>query len=236
MKDRLARFFRSHVAPHRQAALRRRLRPVRMGNLRRTQPFSHRYGFDRGTPIDRYYIEQFLARHRLDIAGRGLEVKNDHYLRRFGTNIDRTDILDIDPSNLDATIIADLSAASHVAGEQFDCFALTQTLHLIYDWRGALEHSRRLLRPGGVLLVTVPAVSRVERSMQEIDFWRFTPAACRRVFGEVFGPERVTVEGFGNVLTATAFLMGIAAEELTRAELDAADEFFPVLVGIRAQA
>ena len=40
---------------------------------------------------------------------------------------------------------------------------------------------------------------------------------------------------YGNVLTATAFLMGMAAEDLRQAELDRADPSFPVVVGIRAQ-
>src|SRR5262245_50153649 len=32
----------------------------RWGNLRRVRPFSASYGFDRGTPIDRYYLDTFL--------------------------------------------------------------------------------------------------------------------------------------------------------------------------------
>ena len=31
------------------------------GNLRRLRPFSVYYGFDRGTPVDRYYLDRFLA-------------------------------------------------------------------------------------------------------------------------------------------------------------------------------
>lgn len=229
-------FLQGRLSPERQAFLRRRLRPARLGNLRRTTPVSQRYGFDRGTPVDRYYIDKFLTAHRADIRGCGLEVKNAGYLRRYGTGLERVDILDIDASNPDATIVADLSAADGAPDAAFDCFVLTQTLQFIYDWRAALGHARRILRPGGVLLVTVPAVSRLDRTLSEIDYWRFTPPGCRRMFGEVFGADRVRVESYGNVLSANAFLMGLAAEELTAKELETADPAFPVLIGVRAVA
>jgi hypothetical protein len=112
---------------------------------------------------------------------------------------------------------------------------LTQTLQLIYDVRGAIVQSHRLLRPGGVLLVTVPVVSRiVPRYGLETDYWRFTPASCRRLFGEVFGDANVTIESFGNVAAGVAFLRGAAMEELPRRALDLHDPYFPILVGVRA--
>jgi hypothetical protein len=86
-----------------------------------------------------------------------------------------------------------------------------------------------------VLLVTVPSVSRLDRTLADIDYWRFTPAACRRMVGEVFGEENVAVHAYGNVLTASAFLMGLAAEDLRRDELEHNDPAFPVLIGVRAQ-
>src|SRR2546428_14003991 len=50
--------------------------------LRRTSPISRLYGADRGTGIDRYYIENFLARHASDIHGDVLEIQvNGKYKR-----------------------------------------------------------------------------------------------------------------------------------------------------------
>jgi hypothetical protein len=48
----------------------RRPRPVRWGSLRRLTPVSRVFGFDRGLPLDRHYIEDFLRTHSADIAGR----------------------------------------------------------------------------------------------------------------------------------------------------------------------
>jgi hypothetical protein len=103
------------------------------------------------------------------------------------------------------------------------------------DVETAVRESHRFLRPGGVLLVTVPAFSRVDRHAGvDGDFWRFTTASCRRLFGTVFGDSRVEAHAYGNVLAAIGFLTGLAREELSDTELDVQDELFPVLVGVRA--
>jgi SAM-dependent methyltransferase len=221
------------ASPLRQR-LRRLLGPVRLGVLNRTRPLSEFWGFDRGTPVDRHYIESFLAEHRGDIRGRVLEVQDSGYTERFGSGVERRDVLDIDPTNPKATIVADLAAAEAIPSDTFDCFILTQTLHLIYDLRGALGHARRVLRPGGVLLATLPALSRVSRRAAASDYWRFTPASASVLFGEVFGPDRISIRSYGNVLAGITFLAGMAYEELSPRELEAYDEYFPVIIAVRA--
>src|SRR5688572_10779117 len=177
--------------------LQRRLFPARMGSLRRITPLSPSWGFDRGRPVDRYYIEAFLETNRRDIRGRVLEILNRDYTLKYGASRELVDVLDIDPSNRQATIIADLAAADSVPSDLFDCFILTQTLQLIYDVKSAVAHAHRVLRPAGVLLVTVPAVSRLAGEGYT-DYWRFTPDSCVRLFGEVFGNKQVTVTAYGN--------------------------------------
>jgi SAM-dependent methyltransferase len=209
-------------------------RPALLGTLRRTTPLSDHYGRDRGTPVDRYYIEQFLAAEQQAIRGRVLEVLNREYTDRFGTAVAASDVLDIDADNPLATVVADLAAADAVPTGGYDCFILTQTLQYVYDARAAVAHAHRILSPGGTLLCTVPVVSRIDRSALESEYWRFTAATCSRLFGEMFGPESVTVRARGNVLTAVAFLVGMAAEELSSGELERDDPFFPILVSVRA--
>jgi SAM-dependent methyltransferase len=161
-------------------------------------------------------------------------VMNADYTELFGAAVERRDVLDIDPANEAATIVADLSAADSVPSDLFDCFILTQTLQYIYDLKAAVEHAHRILRPGGTLLGTVPAVSRIARLHLESEYWRVTPAACSRLFGDVFAEGDVAVRGHGNVLTAVAFLMGMAVEELSPRELDRDDPCFPLVVTVRA--
>jgi SAM-dependent methyltransferase len=212
---------------------RRVRRPVRLGSLRRTAPISDRWGFDRGQPVDRYYIERFLERHRRDIRGACLEVGTDRYTRLFDAGVTSVDVLDVDSSNGHATIVADLTDARDVEADRFDCIILTQTLQFIYDAAAAIRETHRLLRPQGVSLATVPSLSRLDPN-GGTDFWRFTAESCSRLFGDAFGLDHVTVKAHGNVLAAIAFLEGLAREDLSDRELDVEDELFPVLITVRA--
>ena len=130
---------------------------VRFGGLRRLTPISRHYGYDRGRPIDRYYIRTFLARRSGDIRARVLEIGDDSYTRQFGSlRVTHSDVLHVSRDNPKATIVGDLASADHIESDAFDCVILTQTLHLIYDVRAALVTLHRILRPGGVLLATFP--------------------------------------------------------------------------------
>ena len=223
----------------RREALRRRLlrmrRRARLGSLRRTTPLSDHWGRDRGTPIDRYYIERFLERERSTIRGRVLEVLDADYTRRFGEGVEKSDVLDIDAQNSTATIVADLAAADAIPTGSFDCFILTQTLQYVYDVRSAVEHVHRVLAPGGTVLCTLPSVSRIARSYLAAEYWRFTVASARSLFTESFGEESVHVESHGSVLTSIAFLTGMAAEELSTRDLEETDPFFPLLITVAAR-
>ncbi len=214
--------------------LRRFRRPAWLGSIRRTTPLSDHWGRDRGTPVDRYYIEQFLAAERQAIRGRVLEVLNAEYTERFGVGVERSDVLDIDPSNTSATIVADLATADDVPSEAFDCIVLTQTLQYVYDLQSAVRHVHRVLRPGGTMLCTVPTVSRISRGTLETEYWRLTALAGERLFRDAFAGGTVAARAHGNVLTAVAFLVGMAAEELSTRELELDDPFFPLLVTVRA--
>ncbi len=163
-----------------------------------------------------------------------LEVMNGGYTDRFGAGVTQSDVLDVDATNPAATIVADLAAADAVPSEGFDCFVLTQTLQYVYDLEGAVAHTHRILRPGGTLLCTVPAVSRIGSRELASEHWRLTAASCTKLFGDAFPGGAVEVRTRGNVLSAVAFLVGMAAEELTRRELEHDDPFFPVVVTVRA--
>jgi SAM-dependent methyltransferase len=209
---------------------------VRFGNLRRLTPFSRDFGYDRGLPVDRYYIENFLARRAEDIRGRVLEVKDASYTRKYGgRRVKTSDVLDVEQDNPQATIIADLADADHVPSGVFDCIILTQTLHLIYDVPSAIQTLYRILKPGGVLLATFPGVSQIAHK-ECGDYWRwsFTQLSTRELFEESFPSPYVLVEAFGNVLAAMCLLHGLAAEELRPEELDFRDPDYEVLITLRA--
>lgn len=225
----------------------KRLRPsrltVRMRTPRRLLPISRDYGYDRGTPIDRYYIDEFLRRHsgeskytRGAIHGHVLEVGDDYYAQEFGLGVDHVDILHVSTENPEATVVADLTDGTNLASDTYDSVICIQTLLVIYDVKAAIKTIHRILKPGGTALLTVPGISQICRPDFDSwgDYWRFTTLSARRLFEEVFDPAKVTVESFGNVLTASAFLYGLATEDLSRRELDLHDPDFQLTIGIKA--
>ena len=208
-------------------------------------PVSRHFGYDRkkspnerAQPIDRYYVENFLERHSSDIKGRVLEIGEDIYTKQFGGNrVESAEILDADDENKNAHHIYDLAKGGEgFPDNEFDCFLLIQTLLLIYDVKSAIVNARKLLKPGGVLLATIPGISKICRPEmnQWGDFWRFTNASAMKLFSEIFGEGNVEVETFGNVLSASAYLYGLASHELTKKELDYHDPDYQVTITIRA--
>jgi SAM-dependent methyltransferase len=214
---------------YRSPRLRRTVRPVRWGSLRRVEPVSRGWGSARGTVIDRYYIERFFDEHRQLIRGRVLEVRDPQYTQTFGTGVTAIDIVDIDPRNEQATIVADISDPGSLPAEAFDCAVVPQTLQYVPDPMVATANLWRSLAPGGALLVTVPSIARVDPAFSADDRWRFTAVGLAELARRACPHGEVAVRAYGNPLVAVAFLHGLAREELRQQELDAAHEHFPIV-------
>jgi hypothetical protein len=200
-------------------------------------PVSRSFGFDRGKPVDRWYIERFLAVHAADVRGRVLEVAEPTYTQWYGgADVTRSDVLHAAPGNDQATVVGDLVTGAGLERDAYDCFVMTQTLQVIYDVRAAVRGTRELLAPEGVLLATAPGISQISREDRRDwgDWWRFTSDSARRLFADAYGPENVEVQAHGNVLSAACFLYGLAAEELSEEELTHRDPDFELLMTIRA--
>jgi SAM-dependent methyltransferase len=228
---------RRRLRPVRRAVVERRgRRPPRLGDLRRLTPIDPNWGFERGTPIDRIYVERFVGSHSGDIRGRVLEIAAPDYTSRFGSGVTHVDILMAKEGNPLATIVGDLADAPHIPDGAFDCAIVTQTLQFIYDVRAALATLERVLAPGGVLLATVPGLTKISppEDAEFGEWWHFTGKSVRRLAVETFGPGNVEVETFGNVLTASGFLYGLAAADLSEEELAFHDPLYEVVIGLRA--
>jgi glycosyltransferase involved in cell wall biosynthesis len=206
------------------------------GDFDRLLPFSREFGYDRGGPVDRYYIENFLKKESASIKGRGLEIGDNEYSLMYGGGkLTQSDILHIDASNKKATFIGDLSDAPQLPDNAFDCIVLTQTLHLIYNFKGALDTCHRILKPGGVLLLTSPGITPIDHGeWKNTWYWSFTDKALQRLVSEAFPGGNVEVETFGNVYVATAFLYGMGITEVPREKLDHQDPQFQVIITVKA--
>lgn len=205
---------------------------VNLGHLNRVTPFSTQFGYDRGGPVDRYYIENFLEQHASLIKGRILEIGDNEYTLRYGGNkITQSDILHVDSSNPRATYVGDLCNLPQVASDSYDCIILTQTLHLIFEWSKALETCYRILKPGGVLLLTVPGISHIDQGEWNKNWlWSFTRASVERMLAGSFLPANIKIQTYGNVLAATAFLFGMGLPEVEKNKLDVVDPHYQVII------
>jgi glycosyltransferase involved in cell wall biosynthesis len=211
---------------------------LRLGDLDRLSPVSRAFGFDRGRPIDRYYIEAFLAAHSHGIRGRVLEIGDREYTRRFGgARVVHSDVLNLLPGNAQTTIQADLIHGTGLPSGAFDCIIATQTLHLIFDVPAALRTLHRALRPEGTLLLTVPGTISQLAADRWRDYWHwgFTASTLARLLAEAFPDSQAAIVQFGNVLVCTAFLQGMAAEELSATDLDHCDELYPLVLAARVR-
>jgi SAM-dependent methyltransferase len=216
-------------------ALRRRATAPRL-SFDEPAPISGVFGLDRGTPIDRWYIERFLDSHRERIRGRALEIGDATYLRRFGPADVRIDVLNAVEGNAEATIVGDLQDAATLPAGAFDCIVLAQTLQMIAEPGLAVANARAALAPGGVVLATLPGISQVSRYDMDRwgDFWRFTDRGARAVFERSFDPAELTITTHGNAAVACAFLQGLAVEELDPAMLTADHQDYPLVVTVAA--
>lgn len=228
VKGRVARVVRS-------PALRRRLKPVRWGTLHTNTPVSTHYGADRGTPVDRVYIGRFFEGHAADVHGRVLEVGAPVYTRRAGRGVTGVDVVDIDPGNFEATIVADLAVRGSLPVERFDCVLLPQTLQYVDDVEAAVANCYDALVPGGVLLVTVPAVAKLDHDLAHVERWRFLPRGFERMIMRACPAANVATGAYGNLVATIAFLHGIAAEELRAGEIDVHDALYPLVTWARAE-
>ena len=206
--------------------LRRRLRwpplgQVRFGALRRVTPVGHCLPGSAGA-LDRQLADEFLVGNASDISGRVLEEGDGGFAARYGgTRVARCARFTVDDAWPDLPL--------EEAG--FDCIILPGALHRIFALSSALRDLHGRLRPGGVLLATLPGATQRTGGAS---FWRFTPYSARLMFTQVFGEHAVTLAARGNVLIALAHAHRLSSSEVGTEALRVDDPAFPFMIGVRA--
>ncbi len=210
---------------------------IDFGDLGRLTPISDNWGWDLGTPLDRHHIEEFLDSRASDIRGDVLEIGTSTYTRRFGGDrVASSDVLHVEDHHPGVTMVGDLTRPETLEPDRFDCVLLTQTLQFVEDPAAAIRSAHRILRPGGVALATFSGITKISRD--DMDRWghyfNFTTLSAGRLFERVFGATNVDVTAAGNVLTTTAFLYGIPAEQLPEKALTYRDRDYELVICVRA--
>jgi len=194
-------------------------------------PLNRVFGFSRGTPIDRYYIEKFLNEKRECIRGKVLEVAEDTYTRKYGTNVTEFFMLHVS-SEAPGFIKGNFETGEGIEAETMDCIILTQVLPFIFYCSAAIFNIYRMLKPGGSCLITVNGISQISRYDMERwgHYWQFTDLSLRRLLEREVPKDKVQIKTYGNVKSATAMLYGMASEELSQKELDDVDDDYQVSI------
>ncbi|MCQ2520945.1 MAG: class I SAM-dependent methyltransferase [Lachnospiraceae bacterium] len=195
---------------------------------------SRKMGCDRGTPIDRYYIEKFLSENKYAIKGTVMEIAERTYTEKFGIEVSEKLIFTADEKAKDA-IIGDLTTGEGCKSNMVDCFILTQTIPFIYEFDSAIANVIKMLKPGGVALFTLRGISMISEYDAERwgDYWGFTKQSAKRIFEKYVSENNIEVISYGNAKIATAFLYGLSQEEIEMKDYLYNDDLVPIIIGVK---
>lgn len=204
----------------------------KLKNKNSIHPVSNIFGLDRGEAIDRYYIEKFLFENQHFIKGVVLEIGDSRYTNKFGGSKVKKPLILNNTKKKDVNIIGNLETGKGLPENMIDCFILTQTLLCIYDVQSAARNAIKVLKPGGVLLLTVPGITQISRFDYERwgQYWSFTDQSIKKLFEQVVNPNNIVVNTYGNVKSATAFLRGLALHEISKKDLDYSDINYQMII------
>lgn len=201
---------------------------IDFGDLKRYRPFCSKRGITRGGSITRYYIDRFVNDELRSTRGRYLECGDTRYFAFLDpSQILTYDCLDIDANVPGVTIQADLHDLHQIAGDSYDVVICTQVFQYLAKPVCAAAEIRRVLAPGGKLILTVPFIERDFRRLG--DKTRFTLESLRLLLSAF---TLVSVETGGNLLTSISSLLGLGVADLTKEELLTTDnEYYQVTLG-----
>ncbi len=194
-------------------------------------PFSRVFGTDRGTPIDRIYIERFLKENSDLIKGDCVEIAENTYTNKYGTDVKNAFILHVEGG--ENAIKGDLVSGEGIKSELVDCAIITQTLMFLNDLSTVSDNIYRMLKHGGNALVTVAGISQISRFDADRwgHFYGFYPDGVKALFSNNFKNENISICTYGNVKLAMGYLYGMCAEDFDKEDFEYYDEHYPMIIG-----
>ena len=204
-------------------------------NYSKIKRVSKKFGFDRGLPIDRFYIDKYLDKNlSKSTYQNGLEVGGVQYLEKFKV-AKKTALLHpeylISEGHGDQALVVDLNKKfKNIGDEKFDLIIATNVLNFVEEPHLALNTFQELLVPGGLLIISVSAsmpISEFDKNRWG-DFWRFSLQGLRLILGKT--DMDFEIEYRGNFRATIAFLCGMATEECPEIDLLDLDDEFPITI------
>lgn len=198
-----------------------------------TEPISRQFGTERGTPIDRYYIDFFLKGHSEFIKGDVLEIEDNAYTLCFGGNkVIHSMVMDVNSQNSNISFNGNLETGEGIKDGIADCFILTQTLMYIFDLKSVAHNINRILKVNGVVLITCSGIS--QNSIRCMDnygcYFNFNKDVFVRMFEEETSLQVIETGSYGNVKTVSAHINGLCCEDLVTEDFMPNDKYYPLIV------
>ncbi len=206
----------------------------RWGSFLRPNPFADG-GAGATTPIDQFYVGEFVASNRDAVRGRVLAARDTELVGRdWVGRVTSVDVFDIDPYNVTATILTDLCDPVAFDRASYDCIIMTQTIQRLADPALGLKVLWSALRPGGTLLLSSPVLGPVEpvHGINE-DRWRYSSSGLRNLVTSVLPDAQCSARAFGSLATAIGHIAGVPMERMPRRALAWHDERVPVVACAR---
>jgi SAM-dependent methyltransferase len=183
-----------------------------------------------GGAIDRIYIDRFIRKNLQHSGGRILECGGERYKKFIAPKRRLSyDMVDIDPRKKGATLIADLQKMDSVKKNHFDVVICTQVLQYIASPTDAIRELHRILRAGGMLLLSVPFIEKDYSDLS--DRWRFSKRCLRDLLNAF---KRVEVVGGGNLTSSICYLVGLGQNDVSPHMLESRDPDLYQVVMARA--
>lgn len=194
-------------------------------------PLSRMFGMDRGTAIDRVFIEKFLDKNKKLITGDCLEIAENVYTMKYGTDISKSYILHVNGGK--GMVKGDLVSGAGIEKEMVDCAILTQTLMFLSDLSSVPQNIYKMLKHGGDALITVSGISQISRfdANRWGHYFSFYPDAMKTLFEPVFGGKNITIQCYGNLKLAMGYLYGMCAEDFEKKVFEENDMDYPLIIG-----
>ena len=195
---------------------------------------SNDFGFGRGTPIDRIYIENFLKKYAEEISGECLEFGDTSYIDKFGKSVSKKYTFNYseESSKIKNIIMGDLTKLDNLSANSFDCILCINVLNFIYDLPSAVQGLKKLIKPNGKIIVTMAGVcAHISRYDMDRwgDYWRLTDKAAMKLFKDAeLNIDKI--QTYGNPYACSAQVNGFSMEDLLQEKIIPSHPDYQLLV------
>ncbi len=185
-------------------------------------PVGTDFGWSRGTPIGRFYVNNFVAEKAQGLGGVILEFGEARY-RDYFKDVEQYKVVDV-VAGPNVDFVCDIHDVSSMPQTFFDVIVCTQVLEHVERPEYALRELRKLLKKDGRLICTVPFLAHIH--YVPTDYYRFSIDAITSALSRA-GFEVLDARNSGNALVTIGSLLGFSAQDFSSSEMAVVDNLYP---------